>query len=138
MWSHTLSFRKTSTEFSNFSGQKHEALSKWSGKKKIKRKLEIAESQKNALHKFLGATTSAPTSSTSDNPQCSSSSNIFPEASTSEVRPFIPTDNEQNKEYDTEKGTMKELKAIMSQIVIGKVKKIKIDQKDLSILMLRC
>ncbi|GFQ90151.1 uncharacterized protein TNCT_323071 [Trichonephila clavata] len=115
MWSHMLNFRKPSTEFSNFSGQKHEALSKWSGKKKkFKRKLEIAESQKNALHKFLDATSSVPLSFTSDNPQCTLTSNIFPEISTSEVRPIIPPDSEQNKGDDNEKKrTMKKLEAIM-------------------------
>ncbi|GFU28839.1 uncharacterized protein NPIL_502171 [Nephila pilipes] len=46
---------------------------------------------------------------------------FFPEASTSEVRPFIPTDSEQNKGDDSEKGDNKE--AVMSQITIGKVKK---------------
>ncbi|GFT46486.1 hypothetical protein NPIL_132901 [Nephila pilipes] len=113
MRSQTLRFRKTSTEFSNFSRQKHEASSKWNGKKKkkFKRKLEIAESQKNALHKFLGTTTSVPSSSTLDNPQCSSTSNIFPEASTSEVKPFIPTDSEQNKEDDSEKGDNEEVQS---------------------------
>ncbi|GFT53759.1 hypothetical protein NPIL_578001 [Nephila pilipes] len=80
-------------------------------RKKFKRKLEIAESQKNALHKFLGATTSVPSSSTSDNPQCTSTSNIFPGASTSEVRPFIPTVNEQNKGDDSEKEDNEEVQS---------------------------
>ncbi|GFT36761.1 hypothetical protein NPIL_300031 [Nephila pilipes] len=70
--------------------------------KKLKRKLEIDESQKNTLNKFLGSTTSVLLSSTSDNPQCISKSNIFPEAS-SEVRPFIPPDSVQNKGDDSEK-----------------------------------
>ncbi|GFS54631.1 uncharacterized protein NPIL_85741, partial [Nephila pilipes] len=79
-------------------------------RKKIKRKLEIAENQKNALHNFLGATTFVPSSSTSDNPQCTSTSNIFPEAS-SEVRPFIPTDSVQNKGDDSEKGDNEEVQS---------------------------
>ncbi|GFR33545.1 hypothetical protein TNCT_704041 [Trichonephila clavata] len=44
-----------------------------------------------------------PSSFTSDNPQCTSTSNIFPEISRSEVRPIIPTDSEQNKGDDNEK-----------------------------------
>ncbi|GFT74091.1 hypothetical protein NPIL_386521 [Nephila pilipes] len=79
-------------------------------KKKFKRKLEIAENQKNALHKFLGATTSVPLSSTSYNPQCISNSNIFPDAS-SEVRPFIPSDSVQNKADDSEKGDNEEVQS---------------------------
>ncbi|GFT82105.1 hypothetical protein NPIL_98281 [Nephila pilipes] len=110
MWFHTLSFRKTNTEFSNFSRQKHEALSKGSGKKKkIKRKLGIAESQKNALHKFLGATTSVPSSSTSDNPQCTSTSNIFPEASASEV--LFPLTVNKMKEPTVKKGDSEEVQS---------------------------
>ncbi|GFU07425.1 hypothetical protein NPIL_38241 [Nephila pilipes] len=113
MWSHSLSFRKTSTEFSNFSGRSMKRYQSGAEKrkKKFKRKLEIAESQKIALHKFLGATDSVPSSSTSDNPQCTSTSNIFPEASTSEVRPFIPTDSEQNKGDDSEKGDNEEVQS---------------------------
>ncbi|GFR23830.1 hypothetical protein TNCT_426391 [Trichonephila clavata] len=80
-------------------------------KKKFKRKLEIAESQKNALHKFLSATSSVPSSSTSDNPQCTSTSNIFPEVSTREVRPIIPTDSEQNKGDDSERGDSEEVRS---------------------------
>ncbi|GFT80077.1 hypothetical protein NPIL_188501 [Nephila pilipes] len=80
-------------------------------RQKFKRKLEIEESQKNALHKFLGAATSVPSSSTSDNPQCTSTSIIFPEASTSEVRPLIPTDSEQNKGDDSEKGDNEEVQS---------------------------
>ncbi|GFQ83739.1 hypothetical protein TNCT_265401 [Trichonephila clavata] len=72
-------------------------------RKKFKRKLEIAESQKNALHKFLGSASSVASSFTPDNPQCTSTSYIFPEISTSEVRPIIPTDSEQNKGDDSEK-----------------------------------
>ncbi|GFT63800.1 dimer_Tnp_hAT domain-containing protein [Nephila pilipes] len=93
--------------------QKHEALSKWSRKrkKKIKRKLEIAESQKKAPHKCLGTITLVPSSSISDNPQCTSTSTIFPEASASEVKPFIPTDSEQNKGDDSEKGDNEEVQS---------------------------
>ncbi|GFU42220.1 uncharacterized protein NPIL_350251 [Nephila pilipes] len=50
-------------------------------------------------------------SSTSDNPQCTSTSNIFPEASTSEVRLFIPTDSEQNKTNDSETGDNEEVQS---------------------------
>ncbi|GFU04021.1 uncharacterized protein NPIL_378881 [Nephila pilipes] len=50
-------------------------------------------------------------SSTSDIPQCTSTSNIFPEASRSEVRPFIPTDSEQNKGDDSEKGDNEEVQS---------------------------
>ncbi|GFT03157.1 hypothetical protein NPIL_305471 [Nephila pilipes] len=57
------------------------------------------------------ATTSVPSSSTSDNPLCTSTSNIFPEASTSEVRPFIPPDSEQNKGDDSEKGDNEEVQS---------------------------
>ncbi|GFU18915.1 hypothetical protein NPIL_110051 [Nephila pilipes] len=78
-------------------------------RKKFKRKLEIAESQKYALHKFVGATTSVPSSSTSDNRRCTSTSNIFPEASTREVRPLIPS--EQNKGDDSEKGDNEEVQS---------------------------
>ncbi|GFQ77706.1 hypothetical protein TNCT_493811 [Trichonephila clavata] len=53
---------------------------------------------------YRSATTSVLSSSTSDNLQYTSTSNIFPEASTSEVRSIIPTDTEQNKEDDSEKG----------------------------------
>ncbi|GFQ74067.1 TTF-type domain-containing protein, partial [Trichonephila clavata] len=52
---------------------------------------------------YRNATSSVPSSFTSDNPQCTSTSNIFPEISTSEVRPIIPTDSEQNKGDDNEK-----------------------------------
>ncbi|GFT02161.1 hypothetical protein NPIL_566531 [Nephila pilipes] len=57
------------------------------------------------------ATTSVPSSSISDNPECTSTSNIFPEASTSEVRPFIPTDSEENKGDDSEKGDNEEVQS---------------------------
>ncbi|GFT91031.1 hypothetical protein NPIL_15701 [Nephila pilipes] len=107
-------------------------------RKKFKRKLEIAESQKNALHKFLGSTTSVPSSSTSDNPQCTSTSNIFPEASTSEVRPFIPPDSEQNKGDDSEKGDNEEVQSNNESNRDRESEEDKDDQKDLSILMLRC
>ncbi|GFT32664.1 hypothetical protein NPIL_517821 [Nephila pilipes] len=40
-----------------------------------------------------------------------STSNIFPEASTSEVRPFIPPDREQNKGDDSEKGDNEEVQS---------------------------
>ncbi|GFU54317.1 hypothetical protein NPIL_630951 [Nephila pilipes] len=53
---------------------------------------------------YQSASTSVSSSSISDNPQCTSTSNIFLEASRSEVRPFIPTDSEQNKGDDSEKG----------------------------------
>ncbi|GFR00662.1 hypothetical protein TNCT_362981, partial [Trichonephila clavata] len=56
-------------------------------------------------------TTSALLSSTSDNPQFTSTSNIFPEASTSEVRPIIPTDCEQNKGDEYEKGDNEEVQS---------------------------
>ncbi|GFU38391.1 dimer_Tnp_hAT domain-containing protein [Nephila pilipes] len=61
--------------------------------------------------KNIGFTTSVPSSSTSDNSLCTSTSNIFPEASTSEVRPFIPTDSEQNKGDDSEKGDNEEVQS---------------------------
>ncbi|GFT05879.1 hypothetical protein NPIL_345961, partial [Nephila pilipes] len=57
------------------------------------------------------ASTSVPSSSTSDNPQCASTSNIFLEASRSEVKPFIPTDSEQNKGDDSEKGDNEEVQS---------------------------
>ncbi|GFV25265.1 uncharacterized protein TNCV_3726371 [Trichonephila clavipes] len=58
-----------------------------------------------------GTTTSVPSSSASDNPQCTSTSNIFPQASTSEVRPIIPTDSEQNKGDDSEKEDKEEVQS---------------------------
>ncbi|GFT86545.1 uncharacterized protein NPIL_644521 [Nephila pilipes] len=58
-----------------------------------------------------GASTSVPSSSTSDNLQCNSTSNIFLEASRSEVRPLIPTDSEQNKGDDSEKGDNEEVQS---------------------------
>ncbi|GFR31339.1 hypothetical protein TNCT_515201 [Trichonephila clavata] len=60
---------------------------------------------------YRSATSSVPSSSTSDNPQCTSTSNIFPEVSTSDVRPIIPTDNEQNKGDDSEKGDNEEVRS---------------------------
>ncbi|GFQ76805.1 hypothetical protein TNCT_491271 [Trichonephila clavata] len=108
-------------------------------RKKIRRKLEIAESQKNAQHKFLGATSSVPSSSTSDNPQCTSTSNIFPEVSTREVRPIIPTDSEQNKGDDSDKGDNEEVRSNNESncYIKSEEDKKKIDQIELSILMLR-
>ncbi|GFU25323.1 hypothetical protein NPIL_484201 [Nephila pilipes] len=55
--------------------------------------------------------TSVPSSSISDNYRCTSTSNIFPEASTSEARLFIPTDSEQNKGDDSEKGDNEEVQS---------------------------
>ncbi|GFT76623.1 histone-lysine N-methyltransferase SETMAR [Nephila pilipes] len=60
---------------------------------------------------YRSASTSVPSSSTYDNPQCTSTSNIFLEASRSEVRPFIPTDSEENKGDDSEKGGNEEVQS---------------------------
>ncbi|GFT69038.1 hypothetical protein NPIL_138191 [Nephila pilipes] len=57
------------------------------------------------------AATSVPSSSTSDNTQCTSTSNIFLEASRSEVRHFISTDSEQSKGDDSEKGDNEEVQS---------------------------
>ncbi|GFU59438.1 hypothetical protein NPIL_426351 [Nephila pilipes] len=70
--------------------------------------------KKHGVHRQLPtprAATSVPSSSTSDNPQCTSTSNIFLEASRSEVRHFIPTDSEQNKGDDREKGDNEEVQS---------------------------
>ncbi|GFQ74099.1 uncharacterized protein TNCT_132991 [Trichonephila clavata] len=52
-----------------------------------------------------------PSSSTSDNPQCTSISNIVPAVSISEVRLIIPNDNEQNKGDESEKGDNEEVQS---------------------------
>ncbi|GFQ83389.1 hypothetical protein TNCT_77351, partial [Trichonephila clavata] len=57
------------------------------------------------------ATSSVPSSSTLDNPQCTSASNIFPELSTSEGRPIIPTDSKKNKGDGSEKGDNEEVRS---------------------------
>ncbi|GFQ67509.1 hypothetical protein TNCT_83081 [Trichonephila clavata] len=85
------------------------------------------------------ATFSVPSSSTSDYPQCTSVSNIFPELSTSEV--IIPTDREQNKEDDSEKSVNNEVESNNDSNHDRESEEDKdrpYTQKDLSILMLRC
>ncbi|GFR15208.1 hypothetical protein TNCT_669231 [Trichonephila clavata] len=83
--------------------------------------------------------TSVPSSSTSENPQCTSTSNIFPEENTSELRPIIPTDSEQNKGDVGEKLDKEE---VQSNNESNRDREREEDndrpQKDLSIFMLRC
>ncbi|GFR08303.1 hypothetical protein TNCT_191411 [Trichonephila clavata] len=74
-----------------------------------KQKMPICAKLADHPRYYRNATSSVPSSSTSDNPQCTSTTNIFPEVSTSEVRLIIPTDSEQNKGDDSEKGDNEEV-----------------------------
>ncbi|GFW10077.1 hypothetical protein TNCV_4208411 [Trichonephila clavipes] len=81
-------------KFQTFHGRNMKCYQSAAGKKerkKTKRKLEIAESQKNVLHKFSRSTTSLPSSSASENPQCTSIYSIFSEAEAIDVIPVILT-----------------------------------------------
>ncbi|GFT01491.1 hypothetical protein NPIL_637511 [Nephila pilipes] len=75
-----------------------------------KQKMPICAKLADHPRYYQSATTSVPLSSTSDNSQFITTSNIFPEAS-SEVRPFIPTDRVQNKGDDSEKGDNEEVQS---------------------------